>query len=260
MRQESLKKSGASIILAAIPASIYYFRYKQSDGIKALLGFILTEISPYILIAVLSDISLKYVFFSIASLYYFYDIGYLDNDIKAYKYSDGSTLRSYINNINYKTFLYVRLIIIVLFGLLLISSGYKNTVISLYGSLLLLFVFLIHNNTKKSIARSGTFTLLNVSKIVLRLMSMDAKLIFYTISAIPFLIIKYLHYLNEKRLVTLPSSGTQSLTLALYAGFAAPFIFAEPRIAAVTACYFLVHNKQVVFKLAEDLKRKLFNH
>ena len=253
----NLHKNLYTFIFVIIPGSIYLNRYRKKSPLKVIISFFATEISPYVLIAYFSGIPLYLSFLYTFIMYCFYEIGYAHNDFKELMSEDGSTRRPYIKKINYKMFIIIRFIMS-FFILVICIFKYKFISIGIaLGLLIILSLFIIHNSLRKSEHRVATFIFLNSSKISIRLSGMDPYLIYYLLGSVPFLMIKLIHYLGEKKIVHFPQRALPSIAGSVYAGFFGLFLLSDYRLAAVAACYFPVQNKDLVIKCLKLLHKSL---
>lgn len=235
------------IIFGIMPGAIFFYRYSPKLSAGATSGLILMEIIPFLLIATIESISPLEVATGFFILYSIYELGYIENDIKAKDEEVGATVRDQFKKFNYKIFLLFR-IPIILFVLFFAAMGGKQThQMAIISSLVIIPIFLLHNRLKNGIFRVSTFLALNNLKIIARILALSPLLSYYFMASIPHIIIKTMHYINAKKVAQIDAGVIKELTLPIYGGFLFSFLFIDPWLIVVTSPYLLNHTKSIFF-------------
>ena len=232
------------VIFAIFPGCIFFYRYAPKFEVQKIFGLTLMEIVPFLLICIIENQDFTRVMWGFIILYSFYEIGYLANDIWASKYENiGSTKRSQFEYFNFKRFILVRILIIVgvfyFSDMLFVINNLQIIIIS--G--LLMITFLIHNKINSMEYRACTFLVLNLLKILLRLAVISPYLFLYICSSAPHIVIKLIHYLRSKRILSVSDSDLRRVCFPIYLGLIIPMFIIDYRLCIVCLPYLFNHCK-----------------
>jgi hypothetical protein len=236
------------IIFGFLPGSIFIFRYSPRLSLGSLGGLFLMEVMPFLIAAIIESINPFQVLVGFYLLYGVYELGYLDNDVKASGENVGATIRDQFSKFNHKIFLLIRIPLMVgVFSLIF----FEYSIVSYFSIVILLAIlpiFFIHNRLRNRFYRVCTFLALNNIKIIARIVILGPGLAYYIISSMPHLFIKTLHYMNAKNLIVLDDCYLKGITFPVYLGFFLSFAFIDPWLIAVASPYFINHTKSIIIK------------
>jgi hypothetical protein len=231
------------IFLGIFPGSVFVYRYAPRLEFAKIVGFVLMEILPYIVIALLNEISLLAVLIGFLVVYSIYEIGYIQNDFAARKETLGRTDRTQFDKFRFGLFMLVRIPVIILCVYWAVQNT-PHAVKPLIMAFAMLIIFFVHNHLIEPRSRILTFIFLNVTKISIRIVFISPMLLFYLFSAVPHLTIKVIHYLAAKRIVQVSESLIRSISVPVYGGFLLAMIIIDWKLCIVCFPYFLNHCKQ----------------
>ena len=121
---------------------------------------------------------------------------------------------------------------------------------------IIMIFFTIHNSKIGSIFRASTFMILNILKIVFRLLfillpiesSTPTDIKFYLSGFLPFLFIKYLHYLNHKSLISYSNLNFESIIYSTYIAWLLYLLITSNLLGFIIATlFFFNHTKKYIF-------------
>ncbi|SDH61568.1 hypothetical protein [Propionivibrio dicarboxylicus] len=232
-------------ILGILPGAVFFYRYSPRFSVGRMVGLLLMEFAPYLLIAVINSINVKFVLFGFVLVYGIYDFGYLHNDYKAEKERSGATIRSQFSEFNYLAFAIYRVPVVFFVFYYLASLGGGDILKSIAITACIVPFFIIHNELRSPRARIITFIVLNGLKIVSRIILLGPNCLYFVFSAMPHLVIKLLHYLGAKEIVLVDDKTLKSITLQIYFGFLTLLLFVDPFLVVAAVPYFLNHAKSI---------------
>lgn len=237
------------LIFGLIPGSIFLYRYAPKFTLGTISGLFLMEVMPFVLISMIESIKPLQVITGFFLLYSIYELGYLDNDIKASKEIIGATVRNQFSDFNYKLFILMRIPVIIFAFSTIVTIDVATYGLGIAVILIIIPVFIIHNRLKNRVMRISTFLALNNLKIIARILLLSPLLGHYLLAAMPHLFIKALHYINAKRLIAIDDKSIKNVTLPIYIGFFCGFIFIDPWIIVVSSPYLINHTKSILLRL-----------
>lgn len=237
------------LIFGLIPGSIFLYRYAPKFTLGTISGLFLMEVMPFVLISMIESIKPLQVITGFFLLYSVYELGYLDNDIKASKEIIGATVRNQFSDFNYKLFILIRIPVIIFAFSTIVTIDVATSGLGIAVILLIIPIFIIHNRLINRVMRISTFLALNNLKITARILLLSPLLGHYLLAAMPHLFIKTLHYINAKRLITIDDKSIKKVTLPIYIGFFCGFIFIDPWIIVVSSPYLINHTKSILLRL-----------
>ncbi|CAM4208333.1 hypothetical protein ROSA5918_26045 [Roseateles saccharophilus] len=95
--------------------------------------------------------------------------------------------------------------------------------------------------------RVFTFLALNTLKIFIRFLLLIPGGGAITIASMPHIIVKLLHYLKSKKLISIAEIDFRHVGFYTYAGFAPLLLALDLKIFLVALPYFLNHNKSLIY-------------
>jgi hypothetical protein len=245
------------LILGLFPGSVFVYRYAPRFEIAKIVGFLLMEIAPFIMIATLEGVSFRAVLIGFLVTYSVYEIGYLQNDFKAKRETQGKTERDQFAGFHFSLFMIVRLPVILLCGLWAVRTVPYATR-GMLTVVIMLGIFFLHNYLVNPVNRASTFIALNSIKIIARIIFLSPTLLYYAFASVPHLVVKLLHYLETKQIVTFQKYTSRSISVPVYLGFMVGMAFIDWRLCLVCVPYSLNHCKRdIINGLRNILTQKM---
>lgn len=237
-------------LFGAVPGSILFYRYAPNLEPAKVIGLILMEVIPYVLVCLVLKINLWHVVAGFLLIYSVYEIGYLINDkVSIKKETTGITEREQFANFNLFKFLLIRIpmsgfIVVLSNGLVGINIEHTLSMLAVLS-----LVFYAHNRLTNSEHRVATFVALNSLKIFIRLTIISPTAIIYFISSIPHLIIKVIHYLSSKKILSISDANMQYIKPPIYLGFIVVTLFFDYKLTIISLPFFFNHCKSNIIHL-----------
>lgn len=241
------------LLFAIVPGSIFVYRYAPRFQLAKLAGLTLMEVAPYIIVAWIEQVSLIMVALGFAALYSVYELGYVQNDMLAKNEEVGKTHRSQFDGFDQNVFYTVRLAVIaaILYAAYLLCGAYFfRAVVCLVA---IICIFVLHNTLAGPRWRIATFVSLNTLKIVVRLGIVAPAAVIYVFGALPHMVVKLLHYLGMKKIVSVSEDAIKSAILPIYLGWLPVLAFVAPKLIWFGLPYFLNHYKSQLLSGARRL-------
>jgi hypothetical protein len=231
------------IVLGILPGSVFVYRYAPRFELAKLIGFLLMEIVPFVVIATFGKVGLSAVLIGFLVTYSIYEIGYVQNDFVAKKETQGKIERTQFARFRIGLFLTVRLPVIILcsYWAVRVVPGATH---GMCAVAVMLAIFILHNYLVNPTYRVTTFIALNSLKIIARIIFLSPALLLYTFASVPHLIIKLIHYLGSKQVITIKESTIWSISVPIYLGFMIGMTLIDWRLCLVCLPYFLNHCKR----------------
>ena len=244
------------VLLFIVPGYLSLFRH-STETRKAVFPILLVEVAPYLIICGWSGIDPVMALVSFIQLCCLYETGYAFNDV-AYMIRGESkgTLRRTIEPRYLNAFIVFRISLYILMAYILkdyLNSG--SPLLHLLIGIIMIF-FTIHNSKIGSIFRASTFMILNILKIVFRLLfillpigsSTPTDINYYLSGFLPFLFIKYLHYLNHKSLISYSNLNFESIIYSTYIAWLLYLLITSNLLGFIIATlFFFNHTKKYIF-------------
>lgn len=238
------------IIFGILPGAIFLYRYAPKFELSKIVGLLLMEMVPYLIICFFQDINVTYVLIGFITIYSIYEFGYIENDLSSVKHEiEGKTIRIQFKNFKIIYFILARTLIIFIIFFYFIE--YLNSYKILIPLSLIPIIFSIHNRIVNVRHRVVTFLLLNNLKIIVRLLILSSTSIIYFISFIPHIFTKMLHYILVKELALMNEDYFNKTKLGFYIGFLLSFIFIDIKLSIVMTPLMLNHNKKYIYQLVK---------
>jgi hypothetical protein len=241
------------IFFALVPGSVFVYRYAPQLQVPRLIGFALMEIIPFLIAAWLEQVSVTMVVLGFLMLYSVYEIGYIQNDLLVKKEEVGMTERSQFAGFNSITFCMLRVLLIVAMVYLTYSLRPDSFAPAMLGLLALFAIFIVHNALTKPRWRIASFVALNTLKIWVRVMILSPAATFYVLGAMPHIIVKLIHYLGAKTVVSVSEKTMKTIALPIYLGSIPLLAFVEPKLVLFCLPYLLNHCKAELLRTASTL-------
>ncbi|MDG0836164.1 hypothetical protein [Roseateles saccharophilus] len=235
------------LLFAVIPSLVFIVRYHPKPSVPQLLGLFLMEAAPFLIAASLFGTGFGNVLFGFLLLYSVYEVGYIHNDIVSAKEKDGRTDRSQFAGFRIHIFLAARIPIIIGMIAILYSRQDEQFLRATCLLIFLLGTFLLHNLMLSPRKRVFTFLALNTLKIFIRFLLLIPGGGAITIASMPHIIVKLLHYLKSKKLISIAEIDFRHVGFYTYAGFAPLLLALDLKIFLVALPYFLNHNKSLIY-------------
>lgn len=240
-------------LFALLPGSIFIYRYAPGYQPAKFVGLALMEIAPFVVVAWFERAPIATVLLGFAVLYSIYEPGYLENDLNSRKEEVGMTHRSQFDRFNLNIFYALRVPLVgaFLYVTYLLCAAYFFHIVA---CLVVIFcVFAMHNRLMRPRWRAATFISLNTLKIAVRLGVIAPTAVIYMLGAMPHLIVKLIHYLGAKKVITVSEDAVRCVVLPIYLGCLPVLIFVDPKLVLFGLPYFLNHYKSQLFIYARRL-------
>lgn len=244
------------VLLFIFPSYLSLYRH-STETRKAVFPILLVEVAPYLIICGWSGINPVMALASFIQLCCLYETGYAFNDVACtIRGESKGTVRRTIKPRYLNAFIAFRIILYILMAYILKDYLYSSSRLlhALIGIIMIFFT--IHNSEIGLIFRASTFMILNILKIVFRLLFLLLPIASYTPTDInyylsgflPFLFIKYLHYLNHKSLISLGHLNFKSITYSTYIAWLLYLLITANILGFIIATlFFLNHTKRYIF-------------
>lgn len=245
-------------ISGLIPGSVFVRRYSNGSVWPQIIGLLLMELLPYVIVAHLTNSPFGNVVLGFVLLYSFYEFGYIYNDTVSVKLeSAGQTERNAFSKWNKLGFIAGRCIPIVVSSIYVLEHYSQYEIFVLILNLFIIITcFYLHNKLLFVKYRVGTFTFLNLSKIAFRLYVVSETALYYLSSCFPHLIVKLIEYLNAKNLIKIDRDLFNFVKLSVYTSSVLCFVFYDWKIAFVCLPYLLNHCKLQISSQLKAIVRR----
>lgn len=232
-----------NILLIVFPGALSLYRHSnKSTVIDNAAPVLFVELAPFVALSIIQSSSVTMAILSYFLLCTFYEVGYAVNDSLTTQSDVIKTNRPSVDLRHLHVFILFRIALIALTLIILFfyfKDYFKHYLIY---TLLLSFIFIVHNRSTVANKKIFSFVALNTLKLTFRTFNVGNAPIFL-LAASPYIFLKLIHYLSHKKVILFGELQFRDLVYPIYASFFVLVALVDINYLIITFIYLVNHKK-----------------